>query len=87
MLKDFENYVPNETHPLARDMNTAGQMVKILNNLSGPDVFVDGTGIHFRRPPIPDVPSLPVGELDGMVYQNTSQNTGGFADVRLVNRA
>jgi hypothetical protein len=32
-------------------------------------------------------PALPVGELDGMVYQNTSQDTGGFADVRLVNRA
>jgi hypothetical protein len=87
MLKDFATYIPNETPVFAEDMNTAGQMVKMLNNVTGPYVFVDSTGIHFRRPPIPDVPSLPVGELDGMVYQNTSQNTGGFADVRLVNRA
>jgi hypothetical protein len=85
MLKDFENYIPNQTYPLARDMNTAGQMVKMLNNISGPDVFVDSTGIHFRRPPIPAVEE-DLAELDGMVKQATSQNTVGYADVRLVNR-
>jgi hypothetical protein len=87
MLKELHKYVPNETPVYADDMNTLGDLVRMMDNISGPDLFIDWTGIHMRRPPIPDVPSLPVGELDGMVYQNTSQNTGGFADVRLVNRA
>jgi hypothetical protein len=45
----------------------------------------DEPTLHYLILPVP--PTLPVGELDGMVYQNTSQDTGGFADVRLVNRA
>jgi hypothetical protein len=87
MLKNTKEYTPADRQILAQDLNTFGTVVRMLNNITGRNVFVDTMGIHFREPAAPVPPALPVGELDGMVYQNTSQNTGGFADVRLVNRA
>jgi hypothetical protein len=87
MLKELHQYVPNQTPVYADDMNTLGQAVRLLNNLSGPDVFVDETGVHFRSSPAPALPEEDLGELDGQVHQMTSQLTSGWADLRLVNRA
>jgi hypothetical protein len=86
MLKELHKYVPNETPVYADDMNTLGDLVRLMGNISGPDLFIDWTGIHMRRPPIPEVVE-DLGELDGMIPQMTSQNTRGWGDLRLVGRA
>jgi hypothetical protein len=87
MLKELHTYVPDQTPVYADDMNTLGTLVRMMNNVSGADVFMDETGIHFRRPPIPATIAESLGELDGQVHQMTSQLTSGWADLRLVNRA
>jgi hypothetical protein len=70
------NVTPGDTHLIAA--NTPVLLIAFY--------ATDDTGKRVKRYMLIPTASLPVGELDGMVYQNTSQDTGGFADVRLVNR-
>jgi hypothetical protein len=70
------NVTPGDTHAIAA--NTPVLLIAFY--------ATDDTGKRVKRYMLIPTVSLPVGELDGMVYQNTSQDTGGFADVRLVNR-
>lgn len=47
-LTDLQTYVPDKTPVSARDMNTLGQLVKIVRGLAGAGAFIDETGIAFR---------------------------------------
>lgn len=84
MLPDFATYIPGQTPVLARDMNTAGEMVRIFNNLSGPLMFRDATGVHFRRQILP-VPEEDAPEFFGQVHMGVANLTPGWALLPLVN--
>jgi hypothetical protein len=50
ILPPTKTYTEQTSQLSVRDFNTFGQVVRIINNISGPDVFLDATGLHFRKP-------------------------------------
>lgn len=85
MLRDLQNYVGEQTEITAQDMNTLGQAVRMLRNITGPDVFADATGIAFRRPSVPDVPDELEAQYDGQVFQAGADLVVSAGYLRLVN--
>jgi hypothetical protein len=51
ILRPTKTYTPQSRQISAQDLNTFGQVVRMVSNISGPDVYVDATGIHFRERP------------------------------------
>lgn len=85
MLDQPSRYIPDQSPVLARDMNTLGDVVRMLNNMSGPDVFIDSTTIAFRRPPIPAVVEEDAPEYYGQVHIGVANLTPGWSLLPLVN--
>lgn len=76
-LDDLQKYFPGKEPAIsAKDMNTLGEVVRMLRNISGPNLFVDSTGIYFR--PGRQSPSLPKGKYQYQTFQMVSQNETGW---------
>ena len=82
MFEDLQKYIPNETVVSARDMNTLGEVVRTVRNISGVRFFADSQGVYFR----PNPPSQPPENMGEFQYQNhtmVAQNKAGWDVQRL----
>jgi hypothetical protein len=86
MLDDTKVYSDGDPYVSARDLNTFGDLVRIVRNMTGLDCLVDSSGIHIRPPTF--APSTLIVRLTGSPATNfydwkevTPKADGTYVDV------
>jgi hypothetical protein len=77
MLKDYQTYVPGKTPVAAQDMNTGGEVVRLLRNINIPGMMLDSMGLYVRRLAF-KAPALTTPQYQGQSYVGTADNVAGW---------
>jgi hypothetical protein len=85
MFKQTKTYGPDTPQVSAQDLNTFGDVTRLVGNITGKNVYMDLLGIHFRGQPAPGPQEDLTAQYDGMLFQSGADLAVAAGYLRLVN--